>query len=176
MASQFIPRQIHVPTGLEIITSGDGSVSRDCPTCHQKTALTKKTLSKVSLQALRLMYEEYEGTITPSEVSERLGKSAYANYTELRHWGFIADGTVERKGKRVAGWGITPEGIAFLKGDLWVPAHLWVYNGAARIVPEHLRGGLVNYAKVVPYVEMSREKAAAESVALDATGQESINL
>ena len=174
MENQYIPHQIHVPNGLEVILTDDETVSRDCPTCHQKTALTKKTLSKVSLKALRLMRDEYEGTITPGEVSERLGKSAYANYTELRHWGFILNGTVERKGKRVPGWGITPEGLAFLNGDLWVPGHLWVYNGAARIVPDHLKARLVNYSKLVPYVEMSREKAAAESVALDATGQESI--
>lgn len=160
----FYPPQINLPTGVEMLLEQKDH-SSECPTCHQQTFLRPLTLNKRVLRALWLAMER--PVITSREVHDEIGKTAYANYTQLKHWGFL-------KEIEAAKWSITTEGQEFLAGRLRVPEIVWVYNDHARIVPVEMQGRMVLYADLDPMKEMSREIAASESVPLDASRQDTL--
>lgn len=138
----------------------------ECPTCHQQTQLRKLTLSKAFIAPLKVAVEK-GGTFTSKDVLDSLGNTAYANFTALKHWEFIEE--VDS-----ATWRITQLGKEFVVGKVEVPQILWVYNDKARFVNEDMYGEIVSVHDLIERKEMSRERAAAESVPLDVSGQERI--
>lgn len=168
------PKTIHLPQGVEALPHAENYES-DCPLCHQQTVLRQITLSKAFLRPLYAMRQHKEG-MTPKQISELLGRTAYANYTNLKYWGFIEPVSIVQGEKVVNGWCITEIGDGFVQGLLRAPEYLWVYNDRARIVPDNMLARYASFEELTGYKEMSREIAAAESVPLSVNGQEEIGV
>lgn len=154
----YFPQAINLPSGVEMLLTHEEHKS-ECPTCHQQTLLRPLTLSKAMLRPLWLASKRH--TINSKEVHDAIGRTAYANFTQLKYWGFI-------RLVSPAVWEITDLGREFLAGSMRTPEKLWVYNDRVRIVPDEMKGRMVAFDDLVTFVEMDRQTAAANSVQLSA--------
>lgn len=154
--TDYFPEAISLPTGVEMLLEHEEHRS-ECPNCHQQTLLRPKTLTKAILRPLWLA--SMKATISSKEVNDAIGRTAYANFTQLKYWGFIRPSSSST-------WEITTAGRDFLTGRLYVPEKVWVYNDRVRVVPDGMKGRMVAFDDLVAYLETGRAGIAAESAML----------
>lgn len=165
----YRPPMINLPNGVSMLADVPDYTST-CPHCHQQTILRPIKLSKAMIKPLLLANRKISRTITPKEVHDECGRTAYANYTALKHWGFLTKIEVDGKER----WKMTDLGHLFIAGAIAVPETLWIYNDRPRIVPDEMLGTYVSIAELVEYIEITRESAAADSLPLDVQQQEKL--
>src|SRR6185436_16063694 len=116
-----------------------------CPCCNQLVKLYKRSLNKSSAYVLLLMACYFRGDPVeewlhvPSYIAEmvadnpRRAAAVRGDWAKLKFWGLIeekpdlrADGS-----PRVGYWKLTSLGRQFVKREVKVPSHVYVYNGEA---------------------------------------------
>jgi len=156
--TDYFPEAISLPSGVEMLLEHEEHRS-ECPNCHQQTLLRPKVLTKAILRPLWLA--SVNSTINSKEVNDAIGRTAYANFTQLKYWGFIRPVSSST-------WEITGAGREFLSGGMRTPEKLWVYNDRVRAVPDGMKGRMVAFDDLVAYLETDRTGIAAESARLTA--------
>lgn len=115
-----------------------------CPLCNQHVKLYKRNLNAAMTYVLVLIYrwhmaqpaDSREWLHVPSHISEvvvdnaRRAAAIRGDWAKLRHWDMIdkQPGRRPDKSKRVGCYRITPRGIAFVRGEIAVQSHVWLYN------------------------------------------------
>lgn len=105
-----------------------------CPCCNQMAKVYKRPLSSVVAQGVIALYRE-AGTgfaHLPTVVKNRMPKVAtQGGYASLGvHWGLILEEHSERPdGGRAGWWRVTPKGVEFAEGRLFVPKYAHIYDG-----------------------------------------------
>lgn len=91
-----------------------------CPCCEQDVAVYKRPLYGSMVKAMLRMCvsAEEEGAWV------RMKDTRGGDYAKLRFWGLV-----ESKGKNSGIWRITPYGMRFLRSEISVPRHVFIYKG-----------------------------------------------
>lgn len=156
--TDHFPQAINLPTGVSMLLEHEEHRS-ECPNCHQQTLLRPKILTKAILRPLWLASRSQ--TISSKEVNDAIGRTAYANFTQLKYWGFIRPVSSST-------WEITESGREFLAGRMRTPEKVWVYNDRVRVVTDGMKGRMVAFDDLVAYVDTDRHGASDASVPLAA--------
>lgn len=168
---QSTPRIIALPSGLEILYTAKDHQG-ECVTCQQQILLRKKSLSEWSVIVLGTIINTFKGRVTPANIKVSLGAVAYANYTSLKYWGLIEQKTISNE----IIWEITETGNEFYRGELLLPENLYVFNDVPRLIPQEMYGRWVSVNDLSPQGDITRQSVVDESLKLDSTGQEIINI
>jgi hypothetical protein len=107
-----------------------------CPCCDQFAKVYRRTMTAAMAQALVSMYRIAERADEWVHVPSTLGPTHNAarggDFAKLRYWGLVreSDGEVIIDGdKKSSGfWKITPQGQAFVRGQVRVPRHIFLYD------------------------------------------------
>ncbi len=115
-----------------------------CPLCTQYVKLYKRKLNASMAYVLVLIYRWHraqpeghkEWLHVPSHIAKEGGDNARqtaairGDWAKLKHWGLIEEYPAKREdgSKRIGYYRITPQGIAFVRGQSSVQAYIWIYN------------------------------------------------
>lgn len=116
-----------------------------CPCCQQFVKLYKRSLSKSSAYVLLLIARYYnrigvkqdDWLHVPSYIAEvavgnpRRAAAVRGDWAKMKHWGLIEEKPDVRDdgSPRVGYWRMTQLGRQFVKREIKVPAHIFIYNG-----------------------------------------------
>lgn len=110
-----------------------------CPCCHQVAKVYKRKLNRAMAYSLIVLYRlsgeaDEAGFI---DVPRALAKHNLVavlrsrEYQKLRYWGLAeAKGEKRDDGGKAGKYRITETGMLFVVGNLAVPRHVYLYNGA----------------------------------------------
>ena len=109
-----------------------------CPACGQNVKLYKRKLGKIQCEALILLNEankEMEWVHVRTIIIKR---NIHGDFAKMLYWGFIEKKVNEDSKKKDSGiWKITEKGKKFLRGEITVPTHAFIYNGDLKGFSEH---------------------------------------
>ena len=126
-----------------------------CPCCGRLAKMYKRKLNREMAQWLIWLVqnsdpEKNEGWLDIRKFDVRGG-----DYGKLVHWQLVQQCPNHDKRKRTSGlWRPTPQGVAFVKGQIQVPSHLHVYNNDVvgwsenMVKIEEALGETFNYAEI----------------------------
>jgi hypothetical protein len=115
-----------------------------CPCCNQFVKLYKRSLNKSSAYVLLLMACYFQGDPVeewlhvPSYIAEmvadhpRRAAAVRGDWAKLKFWGLIEEKPEMRAdgSPRVGYWRLTQLGRQFVKREVKVPSHVYIYNGS----------------------------------------------
>lgn len=115
-----------------------------CPCCHQFVKLYKRSLNKSSAYVLLLIACYFQGDAVeewlhvPSYIAEmvsdhpRRAAAVRGDWAKLKFWGLIEEKPETRAdgSPRAGYWKLTPLGRQFVKRQVKVPSHVYIYNGS----------------------------------------------
>lgn len=115
-----------------------------CPCCHQFVKLYRRPFSKSMAYVLLLIACYFRGDSVeewlhvPSYIAEmaadhpRRAAAVRGDWAKLKFWGLIEEKPEVRKdgSPRVGYWRLTPLGRRFVKREVKVPSHVYIYNGS----------------------------------------------
>jgi hypothetical protein len=115
-----------------------------CPCCHQFVKLYKRPFNKSMAYVLLLIACYFRGDAVdewlhvPSYIAEmvsdhpRRAAAVRGDWAKLKFWGLIEEKPEKRDdgSPRVGYWRLTPLGNQFVKRQVKVPSHVFIYNGA----------------------------------------------
>mgnify|MGYP006289630827 CR=1 FL=1 len=122
-----------------IVQNWDKGVS--CPCCGQRVQRYSRPITSSMAWGLCRLYEHLMENPDEEWVHvERFFNSCpdipfsfRGDFAKLRYWGFIEmlDERREDGSPNNGCWRLTPRGVAFVRGDISVPGHVFVYDGHA---------------------------------------------
>jgi hypothetical protein len=111
----------------------------DCPCCGQFVKLYKRKLNS-SMAAILIAVFQHSGreyVHIPSLISSLPHLHASlggGDFSKLAHWGLIAkkDDVRDDGSNRTGQWRVTKKGEQFIKNEIFVAKHVFLYNGIFR--------------------------------------------
>lgn len=106
----------------------------ECPACHQVVALRARTIHGSIARSMLAIYRA-GGTqfVHAGTAREAAGVSGGRDDAMPQYWDLIERPTAERRedGGATGQWRVTEKGEEWLKGEIVIPKHAWVYNKRA---------------------------------------------
>jgi hypothetical protein len=113
-----------------------------CPCCEQHAQVYKRPLTSSMAYVLCLISRHHGGAVSvhvPTFIVQHITKASVAaavrgDFAKLRYWGLLDEVFGERPDRSadqvsVGYWRITGRGNQFVRGEIRVPSHVYLYNG-----------------------------------------------
>jgi hypothetical protein len=100
----------------------------DCPVCGQTVRVYKILLNKGMVGSL-IEFGRYRGEYVHAPTVLSKGAINSRSYPKLVHWGLVVSKINEDEKKKDSGyWRITRKGRSFLRGKIFLPKYVFLYN------------------------------------------------
>ncbi len=101
----------------------------DCPCCDQRVQRYRRKLNSNMAVFLISLVRASRARSATTWISHLDLSYRGRDYSTVSFWGLAETAVVADGDKRTSGmWRITPKGVAFARGGLSVPSHVYIYN------------------------------------------------
>jgi hypothetical protein len=100
-----------------------------CEHCGASMMEYRLTLTKTNLRGMFMLLRAGGGPLRKGNIGFK-SDSQYTNFTHLEKWGLIRREDVGEK--QGVGWSITELGYSFLRAEVRVQEHVWIFRNAVQ--------------------------------------------